>query len=271
MIQNPNYMQKMCAPSCRSCHVLDPTYRCPIDDKAPKALSQKGDLNAIFERIVTAEEFKKYNPKILSQPKGSEEITRVIEKDGPWVVTLENFLSVEECDRLIQLGHDKGYERSADTGKRNFDGTYEKLVNDGRTSSNTFCMEECETDPATKNVTARMESLTGINSNHFEFLQLLRYEPGQFYNTHHDYANYHLERQFGPRILTVFLYLNDVEEGGATSFPNLGFDVTPSKGKALIWPSVKDEEPKEMDGRTMHGALHVKKGIKYAANVRNHL
>jgi len=269
--KNPTYMQKMCAPSCRSCDVLDPTFRCPIDKTAPKALPGKGHLNALFERIVTAEEFKKYNPTILSQPKDSKETANTDETetadDKPWVITLDNFVSPEECDRLIQLGHDKGYERSADTGKRLFDGTHEKFVNDGRTSTNIFCTDECNADPATHNVTARMESLTGIGSNNYEFLQLLRYEPGQFYNTHHDFAKYHLERQFGPRILTLFLYLNDVEEGGATNFPNLGFDVKPVKGKALLWPSVKDEEPETIDRRTMHGALHVIKGVKYAANV----
>lgn len=30
---------------------------------------------------------------------------------------------------------------------------------------------------------------------------------------HHDYIDFHLRRAQGVRILTVFLYLNDVEEG----------------------------------------------------------
>lgn len=259
--ENPTYMQKQCAPSCRSCHALDPTFKCPIDENAPKALPSEGSLNALFERIVAdGSEFQKYNPTILSQP----------ENDGPWVVTLENFVSDDECDRLIQLGNEMGYERSADTGKRKFDGSHEKSINNGRTSTNTFCFNECESDPATQAVTNRIEQLTGVPSKNYEFLQLLRYEPGQFYQTHHDYAQYHNERPFGPRIITVFLYLNDVEEGGATAFPNLGFEVTPAKGKVLLWPSVQDANPQLIDIRTRHGAINVTKGIKYAANAWLH-
>lgn len=44
-----------------------------------------------------------------------------------------------------------------------------------------------------------------------------------------------LKREEGVRILTVFLYLNDVEEGGGTDFPKLGITVEPKKGKAVIW------------------------------------
>jgi hypothetical protein len=83
---------------------------------------------------------------------------------------------------------------------------------------------------------------------------------------HHDYGFYHLERQFGPRIITFFLYLNDVDEGGETEFPLLGLKVTPKKGKALLWPSVLDEDPLQIDYRTRHGALTVTKGVKYGAN-----
>jgi hypothetical protein len=34
-----------------------------------------------------------------------------------------------------------------------------------------------------------------------------------FLEIHHDYIDFHLNRAQGVRILTVFLYLNDVEEG----------------------------------------------------------
>jgi hypothetical protein len=35
----------------------------------------------------------------------------------------------------------------------------------------------------------------------------------------------------GPRILTFFLYLSDVEEGGETSFPYLDIAIKPKKGE----------------------------------------
>jgi 2OG-Fe(II) oxygenase superfamily len=56
----------------------------------------------------------------------------------------------------------------------------------------------------------------------------------------------------GPRILTFFLYLSDVEEGGETNFPVLGISVKPKKGKALLWPSVKNEDLLQHEPRTLH-------------------
>ena len=56
----------------------------------------------------------------------------------------------------------------------------------------------------------------------------------------------------GPRILTFFLYLSDVEEGGETAFPMLGISVKPKKGKALLWPSVIDSDLLQYEARTLH-------------------
>ena len=56
----------------------------------------------------------------------------------------------------------------------------------------------------------------------------------------------------GPRVLTFFLYLSDVEEGGETAFPLLGIAVKPKKGKALLWPSVLDHDTLSYEPRTLH-------------------
>ena len=64
---------------------------------------------------------------------------------------------------------------------------------------------------------------------------------------------------------TFFLYLSDVEEGGGTKF-DLGFTITPKKGRAVLWPATKNDEPFVSDDRTYHEALPVTKGTKYAAN-----
>lgn len=85
-----------------------------------------------------------------------------------------------------------------------------------------------------------------------------------------------MDRQCGPRILTFFLYLSDVEEGGETRFPLLqketgGLKIAPKKGRALLWPSILDEDPNQKDFRTEHEAMPVIKGLKYGANAWIHL
>lgn len=93
----------------------------------------------------------------------------------------------------------------------------------------------------------------------------------QYYHEHHDYITHHRKRQQGPRVLTVFLYLNDVEGGGGTRFTNLEITVEPKRGRALVWPSVLDDDPTKVDRWTQHEALPVTKGEKYAANSWIHI
>ena len=69
------------------------------------------------------------------------------------------------------------------------------------------------------------------------------------------------------------MYLSDVEEGGETRFDYFGDDlqVRPKRGRVVLWPSVLDEDPLEIDERTEHEAMPVLKGRKYAANAWLHL
>lgn len=107
--------------------------------------------------------------------------------------------------------------------------------------------------------------MTGIPQNNYESFQILRYQEGEFYRSHHDSSGSPIKIA-GHRILTFFLYLNDVEEGGETHFTRLGISVKPKKGRALVWPSVLNEDPTKSDVRMYHEAKTVLKGQKFAAN-----
>ena len=269
---NPAYMKLSCAPLCQTCELLDIEVRCPLDPNAPNAWGP-GDLNKFLVNITTLPEMQKYEPSVISRPAfvdGDDE-EKADYKIGPWVVTLDRFVTDEEADRLIELGADQGYKRSSDVGELNFDGSFEDDVNDDRTSNNAWCQDECYIDPVSQQVIARIEEITNIGRNNSEDLQLLKYEVGEYYRTHHDYIDFEVNRQGGVRLLTVFLYLNDVEGGGGTNFPLLDITVMPKKGRALIWPSVLDEDPDLKDPRTDHQALEVEKGVKYGANAWIHM
>ena len=166
---NPKYMLLQCAPSCQTCDKIDFDTRCPWDRDAP-SIFEPGDLNKMFERITTEPFYQQYEPVIHSQP-----------PKGPWLITLEKFMTDEECDRLIHLGAEEGYEISRDVGKKKFDGTYDGYENKGRTSTNAWCNEKCYNDTLTQQVLTRMANLTGVPDENSEYLQLLKYEVGQFY------------------------------------------------------------------------------------------
>jgi prolyl 4-hydroxylase len=233
--------------------------RCPMDPDALEAFAEPGDMSKMFERIAYSPEFEQFQPVVVSKP-----------PEGPWMLLFENIISDEEAERLIELGGNRGYERSADVGKENEDGTFTQNVNAGRTSTNAWCMQECMDDPIAQSVVQLIEDITGIPSDNAENLQLLRYEKSQFYQTHSDYIPYQIDRPCGVRILTFYMYLNDVEEGGGTEFPYLNLTVTPKRGRAALWPSVLDSDPNKKDYRTNHQALPVVKGVKYGANAWIH-
>jgi len=260
-----------CAPVCKSCEMKHVETRCPMDPNAKDAF-EPGDLNAMFERIVTDPYYQQFEPVVLSRPSyadGDDEQSADY-KIGLWMVMFEKALNDEEADRMIELGGIRGYERSSDVGGEKEDGTHDKNVNSGRTSTNAWCTDECYTDPVATRLMDRIANITGVPEPNSENLQLLRYEKDQFYQQHNDWIPYQLDRPCGVRILTFYMYLNDVEEGGGTNFPRVGTTVTPKKGRAVLWPSVFDEDPNQKDPRSDHQALPVIEGVKYGANAWIH-
>ena len=189
--KNP-WMKTHCAPACFSCDQLDQKLRCPFDPHAPVAL-YPGDLDKMFQRIMTKPTLKQYNPTAIMQPNPPQDCDT---QEGPWLVVLDNFLTPEECDILIQLGADKGYHQSIEVGEEQPDGSYGSVRNDQRTSENAWCTQECYEDNVTQAIHDRMELLTGIDRNNYEYLQLLRYQQGQFYGEHHDYIPHERNERF---------------------------------------------------------------------------
>ena len=295
------------APSCHSCANIDFDTRCPKRPGDAVPALKPNDLNLMFERIVETapgnqteatqalaqqkavqEDGMPYytvhiqsSPKIQSKDEGYQVSLDFDKSQDPWVITFENFLTDEECDELIALGYKEGYDRSKDVGAKAADGSYDGKVSTTRTSKNAWCSDKngCRAEPIPKRIHDRIQKVLGIPTQNYEDFQMLRYEKGQFYRTHHDYIPHQKDRACGPRILTFFLYLSDVEEGGGTGLGQItdpitgkkGLVVNPKKGKALLWPSIYNHDPMEKDGRTTHEAISVVDGVKFAANAWVHM
>jgi len=254
--KNPGWMIVNCPFSCQACHLRDAKVRCPRKtlNISESPIYAPGDMHAMFSRL--KDEFdERYNVTIHST--------------SPWVVTFENFMTPAETSAIIRVV-DK-WERSTDTGQSNQFGETGRVLSQGRTSTNAWCRERCEADPHVQNVMKKIEEVTRVPSDNYESFQILRYEKGQEYRAHHDYGYQQKFLACGPRILTFFLYLSDVEEGGETAFTNLNIKVKPKRGRALLWPSTLDSDPEAQEPGTHHAALPVIKGVKYAANAWIHL
>lgn len=226
--RNPGWMIVNCPRSCNKCHLLDPKVRC-----------SRNHLNISTDPIYPPNAINEMFSSIKS--KFSSRYTINVLSESPWVVTFDDFLTDREVKALIKTVEGT-WERSTDTGQVNEYGETGRVLSTGRTSSNAWCRSRCESHPDVKSVMAKIEEVTGIPRENSESFQILRYEPSQYYNTHHDMAPHQNNLACGPRILTFFLYLSDVDEGGETAFPMLNINVKPKRGRALLWPSVKNED-----------------------------
>jgi prolyl 4-hydroxylase len=250
--QSPGWMTINCPVACNFCHLRDPKVRCDPSflNVSTESVLGSGDMNTIFERLETI-----FNFTILSR--------------DPWMAEKDQALSEEVVTAL--LAHPSiQWERSHESGEINSLGEGEKIYSQARTSSSYWCQHSCQQSNAAQEILSTVETLLGIDSMHYEPLQLLQYQVGEKYVPHHDYSFDELGLLCGPRILTVFLYLSDVEEGGETNFPKLSMAIKPTRGKILIWPNTLVHEPLMIDGRMMHEAKPVLQGVKYAANIWVH-
>jgi hypothetical protein len=170
--KNPGWMIVNCPASCRSCHLLDPKKRCDRNflNISSDPIYERGDMDRMFRSIPKAFGHL-YDIEVVSQ--------------SPHIVVFHNFLADEEIDAILETVSDN-WERSTDTGATNEFGETGRILSKSRTSSNAWCRSRCENDPMVQRVLRKIEAVTRVPSTHYESFQILRYEVGQYYRTHHD-------------------------------------------------------------------------------------
>ena len=180
--------------------------------------------------------------------------------EKPVVVVLDNLLSSEECDEMVNLAIKKKMSRSVVIDSQ----TGNLSVNAARTSSGTFFRLN-ETELITR-LERRIAEVMNCPIQNGEELQILKYEIGEEYKPHFDYLSaghkVHLVKG-GQRISTLIMYLNDVVSGGETIFPEIGLSIVPKKGSAVYFEYCNSLG--QVDPLTLHGGSPVIQGEKWIA------
>lgn len=209
----------------------------PADEENPDKMRLRKQGRRVRERLAE-------NPAIYK-----------VKVDKAEVWALGNFLSAEECDRLIAMIDAVAKPSSA------FDVDYSTGY---RTS---YSGDVDPDDPFVMRIQRRIDDLIGVDPSYGETIQGQRYLPGQQFQPHTDWfpANTPYWEQEkdrgGQRSITTMVFLNEVEEGGETDFPRLGISFTPKRGVLLIWNNA-DEEGRP-NPWTIHAGTPVKKGVKH--------
>ena len=169
--------------------------------------------------------------------------------------THPDFLNAVTCERLVAL---------IDANRRP-----STLLSD-RSNSEFRTSDSCDLDPWSSEVRAideKIAALLGIDPAHSETMQGQRYAPGQQFRAHHDFFHEGesywrtMKASGGQRTWTAMIYLNDVEEGGATWFPRAGVRVSPRRGLLLAWNNMLPDGSPNPD--TLHEGMAVVAGVKY--------
>jgi hypothetical protein len=184
---------------------------------------------------------------------------RLAKKHGVELWALDNFLSVAECDGLLQvqgtrLEHAKSSEHPALFCMPSVGALHEFMSGLGAAdfTPGTTCVNETISrklarkeevshslsfyngeSPFAAQFAARVQKATGLKQDLGGKFQLTRYST-RGYDDHTDCT---VGGQDGARnrSATILVYLEDTAEGGDTVFPELGVRVRPKKGSAIVW------------------------------------
>ncbi|WP_305097063.1 prolyl hydroxylase family protein [Croceibacterium aestuarii] len=144
------------------------------------------------------------------------------------------------------------------------------LFNDspsGRKGIRTSSTHYFRDDPVATDLGERIDALLGLQRANAETMQGQRYRCGEEYRIHRDHflqQREHWQRERlrgGQRTWTAMLYLNAVEAGGTTDFPELELSIRPAAGMLLVWNNM--DRRGRPNPATRHGGRPVDAGVKY--------
>jgi prolyl 4-hydroxylase len=193
---------------------------------------------------------------------GDREVEIVVSMTNPNIAVIRNLLAPQECEKLIQLSRGK-LTRSQVVAST----TGHLELSKVRTSEGTHF--EYGENAIVQRLEARIAALFGRPVDTAEPAQILHYHVGGEYLAHHDYFDpsdagsaHHIARG-GQRIATLVTYLNDVELGGETHFPELDLSIRPSAGSAVYFEYCNSQG--QLDTRCLHAGVPVLRGEKWIA------
>ena len=196
----------------------------------------------------------------MSLDAGDRKVSVLVTLPDPQIVMFADFLSKNECDRLVASARPR-MQRSLTTDMK----TGHNKLDAVRTSRGMFFRRD--ENPLVRSIEARIAQLLSWPVENGEHLQVLHYRPGDRYEPHYDYFDPAAEgsaavlARGGQRLATLLIYLREPERGGETTFPDLGLRFAAKRGCALFF-SYDRPHPST---KTLHGGAPVIAGEKWVA------
>lgn len=192
----------------------------------------------------------------------------VFDTDRYTIYEIESLLDEKECKMLIDASSNKLKPSNVMSNRP---------LKNVRTSTNTFLKQNDYSENSDiRNLLGKIDAITVRLSNknieNQEPLQIVKYEPNQYYVDHYDCCVpmdndicKEDTRKHGLRYATLLIYLNDVEEGGETSFPLLNCKFKPKTGKGIYFFNLTPNQ-KRYHELSKHAGLPPIAGTKWVCN-----
>ena len=191
----------------------------------------------------------------------------IMHSADPILYVVNDFLSNDECDAFVEASKGKLKPSTVISPDKH-------IQHESRTSENCWIVHNA--NETVHEVSKRFSILVQMPIRNAEQYQLVYYKKGAEYKPHFDSFDYETDdgkknwEPGGQRMITVIAYLNDVEEGGETGFPELGINIPPKKGDAVVFHNTVSNDahthPK-INPRSLHGGMPVIKGEKWMVNL----
>lgn len=169
---------------------------------------------------------------------------------------IRNVFSPQVCDHIIKLA-EPNLTRSTISE--------DALVDPMQRKSETAWLDPAASRTV-ESLIDKCVSFTDRKPNNCEKLQVLKYEPGGFYDPHQD--AFPFEIQPNKRMYTCIIALNDEYTGGETIFPHLNKSFKLNKGDVLLFNTLNDWGYHTK--KAIHGGSTVESGEKWICNLWIH-
>jgi prolyl 4-hydroxylase len=212
-----------------------------------------------FDLNIIKIEYQVKGNKILKYKKGEFELYEI-----------ENILTNNECDELINISKNIGLEQSNVLKSQG-----EQLNLSDRISEQLWLPNNHNN--IIKKLSDYNMTLTKLPYENQENIQIVHYYEGGLFKLHADGCVYDKKtcdvianrNNSGQRKSTLLVYLNDNFEAGETEFPSLNIKIIPKKGKGIFFYNVDSYE--KILYHSYHKGNPVVNGEKWIATIWTHV
>ena len=181
--------------------------------------------------------------------------------DAPRIRVIEGFATPAECDWVMARARGRLSPAVVIDPHTGLD-----IAHPDRTN-NAIQLNVIAMDVVIQVLRARIGTATNLPVPVFEPAQIMHYSIGEEFRPHYDFLTEDAEgwaaqlREYGQRIATFLLYLNDDFEGAETDFPSVDISHRGAKGDALFFANV--DPSGAPDRTTLHAGRPPTRGEKW--------